>query len=336
MTRTLQLPEDPLSRFESIYEALNAERGWWNDASPLRFAAVSALTCPGAPGSVAVAIRKSADDIKAESGWFGTLNSQLRFVVGTLLVLHEDNAADFLVEVRRVRDLFREVSLRRSAIYETMAILILRMQAEKKPIQMTAVNRFRDIYEEMKRHRWWLTGPEDFPACAMLVGRDGLPGTIGADIEAIYQALQAAGFTSGDPLQTAANILYLAGMGPEAVARRYHELAEGFRENGVSIWQSDYDELAILTFLKHPAQRVIDTVLQHREVMKTLRPKPDRLLTFNLAASVTFLELVRVDVNLRMITDAKALLDMQAIINAQQAAAAAATASAASTSAASS
>ncbi len=90
MPRNLHLPDDPLSRFRELYDALNAERGWWSDASPLRFAAVSALTCPGDPATVAAAIRRTADEIKAESGWFGALNSQLRFIVAALLVLHED------------------------------------------------------------------------------------------------------------------------------------------------------------------------------------------------------------------------------------------------------
>ena len=106
------------------------------------------------------------------------------------------------------------------------------------------------------------------------------------------------------------------------------DLAAGFKNAGVSIWQSDYDELAILSFLDHPPGRIVEHVLRHREVMESLKPKPDRSLTFNLASSTTFLELVRLDPDLKTVIDAKALLDMQAIINAQQAAAIAATSSA--------
>ncbi len=69
--------------------------------------------------------------------------------------------------------------------------------------------------------------------------------------------------------------------------------------------------------------------------MRGLRPKPDRSLTFNLAASITFLELVRVDRTPKVIPDVKTLLDMQAIIAVQQAAAVAAGARAAATASAS-
>lgn len=321
MARDPQLPHDPLARFCDLYAALNAERGWWNDASPLRFAAVAALSCPGDAGAVAAAIRGTADALKAESGWFGTLTSQLRFVVAALLVLHEDRVPDFLAEVRRVRELFRHTGVRRTAVHETMAILILRLQARQQPITHSVVDQFTAIFQEMKKYHWWLTGPEDLPACALLARHQVPAGEIGAEIESIYTALPRAGCSTGDPLQTAANILYLAGLGPDEAAGRYAALMVGFRAAGVSIWQSDYDELAILTFLDHPAERVIETVLRHREVMKGLRPQPDRLLTFNLAASIAFLELVRLDADLKLITDAKALLDMQAVINNQHAAA---------------
>lgn len=62
----------------------------------------------------------------------------------------------------------------------------------------------------------------------------------------------------------------------------------------------------------------------HRREIASLRPKPDRSLTFNLAAGIVFLELVQLDDQLKTITDAKAMMDMQAIITAQQGSTAAA------------
>jgi len=336
MSQPPHLAADPLNRFRDLYDALNAERGWFGDPSSLRFAAMTAVTCQGSPAEVTSAIRSMAEEIKRLSGWFGELNSSLRFIVSAILVLNRDSASDFLAEVERGRELFRQASLRRGGIYETIAILILRLQNDLAPITTEAVIRFKAIYEEMKRHHWWLTGPDDFPACAILVGQEASPGEIGAAIERIYQALNETGFSTGDPLQTAANLLYLSRLDPDVAAERYFELANGFRQSGVAIWQSDYDELAILTFLNHPPYRVVERVLEHRKAMEELKPKPDRSLTFNLAASIAFLELVQLDENLGAITDAKALMDMQSIINAQQAAAAAAASSAATAAAASS
>ena len=323
------IPADPLGRFTALYEALNRDRGIWGDASSLRFAAMSAVTCPGEPDEVAARLRAIADEIKEISGWFGSLNSPLRFIVSTLLLLNGDSAKAFLDEVERVRPMFRRHGLRRGGIYETMAILILRQRRSIGLVTDADIARFKALYEEMKRHHWWLTGADDFPACAVLVGENGSPEQIGERIEAIYQALKRSGFSAGDPLQTAANLLHLAPADPATLAGRYRGLAEGFKRADVSIWQSDYDELAILSFLDHPAARVVERVLEHRRAMESLKPKPDRSLTFNLGAGLAFLELVQLDAELKSITDAKALMDMQAIINAQQAAAAAAASGAA-------
>lgn len=336
MKTQIQLPKDPLSRFADIYNALNEKRGFMGECASLRFAAMTALACPGNAFRVADEIRAVSDEIKAYSGWFGQLNSPVRFIVGAMLVLHGDSARDFLSEVERVSDLFRRVKLRRGRIYETMAILLLRLNQDLEPIENTTIYRFKDIYEEMKKYHWWLTGPDDFPACAILSGQDASPQQIGEKIERIYQELNERGFSKGDPLQTAANLLYLSRVEPEIVATRYYNLCTVFERHGVSIWQSDYDELAILSFLDHSADSIVASVLRYRENMKELRPKPNRNTTFNLASGIAFLDMIQQDNSFNMITDAKALLDMQNILNAQAAAAAAASTAAASSAAANS
>ena len=124
---------------------------------------MAALTCPGRPKTVATAIRRATESLRNEEGWFGRLDSSLRFIVATMLLAHGDNARGFLKEVKRMRKMFRSADLRRAGAYETITILILRMNAEKSPISEMTVQRFKAVYEEMKRHHWWLTGPDDFP-----------------------------------------------------------------------------------------------------------------------------------------------------------------------------
>ncbi len=329
MQADMKLPGDPLPRFIKIYEELNKAKGFFGDASSLRFAAITAISCKGDASEVSKKIRVTGDEIKELSGWFGELRSPLRFIVSGILVLNGDSAADFINEVKRVNDMFREANLRRGGIYETMAILLLRINESQKPVKWDTIIRFKEIYEQMKKHHWWLTGPDDFPACAVLTGLNESPYKICNTVEKIYQTLLKKSFSSGDPLQTAANLLYLSNLNPDEAASRYHRLSTVFRRKGVSIWQSDYDELAILSFLEHSAESIVDLVLKHRERMKRLRPKPDKSITFNLASGIAFLELVQLDKNHEIITGTKALINMQNIINAQQAAAAAAAASSA-------
>lgn len=325
----MHLPKDPHQRFTDIFEALNAERGWFSDPSPLRFAAVAALTCAGEPDAVARGIRAIADQLKERAGWFGELNGSLRFIVAAMLLQNDDSASDFMAAVERVRSLFRKARLKRGGSYEAMSTLILRGPT-KQDVRPADVERFKAIYEEMKKHHWWITNVDDFPACAMLSKQDASPDAIGQEIEAIYQELHSVGFKKGNPLQTAANLLYLAKAKPQTIASRYFALAEAFRAESTRIWQSEYDELAILAFLKQPASEIVDHVLRTQALIRALKPRPDRSLAFNLASSVTFVDLIQADRESKGVTDAKAMLDMQAIINAQQAAMIAASAASAS------
>ena len=318
---------DALTRFKAVYEALNAERAWWADPSSLRFAAIAAATCPQEPVSVARALRLVAEDLRKGSRWYGELKSPLRFVVSILLVNAGDDPVRFLAEVERVRALFRERGLRRGGAYEVISVLLLRQQVRLEPVGEASIARFQSIYDEMKRHHWWLTGPEDLPFCALLSGARGSPPEIGERMEALYQALRAENFSAGDPLQASASILALSDIEPGIAAQRFRALTETFREAGVAIWQSDYDELAILSFLGAAPREVCDRVLRLREEMKALRPKPDRLITFNLASSVAFLERVGGDSSTKDLIDVKALRDTQAVLDAQRAAATAAAAS---------
>lgn len=323
----MYLPKDPLRRLTDIFEALNAERSWFSDVSPLRFAAVAALTCTGEPTAVASGIRGIAEELKERSGWFGELNGSLRFIIAAMLLQNDDTAADFMRAVEDVRRQFRAVRLSRGGSYEVMSALILR-GPERETVQLARVERLKSIYEVMKRYHWWITNVADFPACAILARQSGPPDAIGEEIETIYQELHAVGFKKGDPLQTAANLLFLAKEKPQTVAMRYYALAEGFRAERTRIWQSEYDELAILAFLSQPAGEIVDRVLECQTGIRALKPRPDRSLAFNLASSVTFVDLIQSHVETAAVTDAKALIDMQAIISAQQAAAIAAMAGA--------
>lgn len=318
-------PEDPLARFIELHTALDSERKWLHDRVPLRLAAVCLITTPGPADSLAAATRRRDADLRARFGWLTGVTAPISLLFAAQMVKYGDNPEAFVDEVERVRGMFRAVDLRRGGVYEALAVLVLRQFLGGKPIELPHVERLRDIYEAMKRHHWFLTGPEDFPACAMLVGRDEDAATIGAGTDAIYRALHdRAHLWRGDPLQTAANVLYLSGVEPATIADRFALLLAGFREAGVRIGQEQYDELAILCFLAWPVERIVASVLGFREQLLAALPWVGKPTALSLASSLAFVRVSGSDGALGPLADAKLLLDMQAIVAARAAAAAAA------------
>lgn len=315
---------DPLTRFAEIHAALASERRWYSDHAPLRLAAVSLITAPGDPVELAAATRRQDSALGAQFGWLSSIDPAVRMLIAAQLVKHDDDPAAFVLEVERVRAMFRAIGLRRGGVYEVLAVLVLRRVLGDAAIDTPHIERFRDIYEAMKRHNWWLTGPEDFPACAMLLARPEDPASIGAGTDAIYRALhERAKLWRGDPLQTAAHVLYLAGAEPEELADRFALLLAGFRaEAAQHIGQGQYDELAILCFLAWPIERIVETVLQTRDQLRATQSWIGKANALNLAASLAFVR-IAADGALGPLADAKLLLDMQAITAARHAAVAA-------------
>ena len=143
--------------------------------------------------------------------------------------------------------------------------------------------------------------------------------------ERSYQYLNERGYFPGDPLQAAAIFLHLTGLPTASGVERFERLDLGFREAGISIFQGDYDELALLASLGASAADIIALTLKFRDEIRALPRPPNRGLAFNLACSLAFQELAHASEAVEGLADAKALLDLQSLLAAQQAATIAAT-----------
>jgi hypothetical protein len=309
-------PPDPFVRFQALLLALQ-RRGGDNDT--LRLVAINLLGVAGDPDRIAEQVQLYDDELAIRLGWWTSTSGETRRVLASQLVKAGDRPDAFLAEVERVGELFRTVGLRRGGAYETLAVLVLRRSLAGAPASYSHVERFAAIYGEMKRHHWWLTGPEDFPACAILVGCPGSPADIGFGIEAIYQALQhRADLWPGDPLQTAANILHLSGLGALEIADRFALLVHQFRAAGAKIGQQEYGDLAILCFLALPVERIVATVLGIRDRLAVDRWWPRRA-DLSLATNLAFAHLAGEESALGPLADAKLLLDIQALVAARAA-----------------
>ncbi len=314
-------PIDPLERFFAIEAALDQDRGLLGDRVPLRLVAANLVRTPGEPDAIAATLRSLREQIDQHVAWHSGVTTSLRPLLASILLQRGDSAAAFFAEVERCRTLLRELGMRRAEAYEVMAITVLRSRSGLATIQHAQLERMRDIYEAMKIHHWWLTGPEDYPACAFLVGEPGTPAELAERASTVYDALRRqANLWRGDPLQTAANILSLAKLRPDELAQRFRELAEAFDQAAYGIGQQEYHEVALLCFLAQPIERIIEAVLDYRERMHERLRWLTGSLSFSLASNLAFVRLVGRDIELGTLADAKALFDMQTIIDARQAA----------------
>ncbi len=267
------MAQSSFDRFTAIAGALREQSSRWADHQARWYGAMASVSCSGEPTAVAQGVLAVTRLLKQECPWHWGVSGVVQSVVAALLLQNGDRPDRFVRELVRVRPRFREHKLHRALQWELLAVLILRLQAAREPIAAGTVARFARIYGEMKHHHRWLTGPDDFPACAILTGQSGEPREIGAHIEQIYQTLRHHKFSAGDPLQSAANIMYLGEGDAQDVARRAVLLRETFRQQKVRIGASGYGQLAMLALLPLPAEPLVAHVLMLRETLRGVRPR---------------------------------------------------------------
>lgn len=315
---------DVLPRFLEIANALRAERKWFEDWTLLRHAALTLPLFEGDPVELARRLREVSAGLRDQARWWESLNGSLRFLVAAAVIRHGEGAADFVEELRRVRTLFREAKLPRSDVGEVLAFLTLRDHAPRQRVAPAQVARMRELFTEIRKDHRWLLGAGEYPTIAMLATTDVPAGEIARRVEAILQRLEAGGFHSRGRLMPISQLLFFVPADDALTCGRFEALWKEFKEQGLRMFASDYDEVALLAFVPRTARETVRCVLAHREEIRKLKPRPSRDISFGLACSTAFLELVGDDPKLRRLSNTQAALQVRSILVARQAAAAAA------------
>lgn len=287
---------DILPRFSAIYAALRVNGDWRDRPAWLRFAAQIVVRCPLDPTDIAKRIRTAADILRKHAGWFSDLSSPWRFVLAALLVQDGIDVEVFAAGLSGDHDLFRRAGLRHGGMYETMAIAILR-HLNAGSLDHHAIDQLQQLYTGLKRHHWWLAGPDDMPACACLTAVKSPPGLTVLRIEDNLTRLRGSGFTLGNHLLHAACLLALPDLPEGAAATRFTALATAFNTIDGKLWHEDYDAVALLCLLDHHPKLIVQRVREYIDALLKQEPALQGQATFNLAADFTLLDLARCDRN---------------------------------------
>lgn len=299
MKASLSHSLDPLARFIALYQELSRQTPWWTDSGWLRFAAQAAVLRPANPVDTAQRIKEMASALCDGARWYEALSSPWSLVTAATLVQHGESVESFTEAFTSVRQLLQEEGFRLPGPSLIKMILVLRILKEGKPVAPAALARIHRLYCQMRDHHWWLTDREDAAACALLADQPGTPEEIAGIAEGVYAALRIRGFSAGNHLQTAANLLPLGGRSAVEAATRFTELCNVVRQRGMPHWNDHYDALALLGLLDHDAERITSRLETACVALDALTPAQLATVDFNIAADLVFLDLVRFDTKLR-------------------------------------
>jgi hypothetical protein len=290
------MPDPVLSRFVAIARALDGSRRWYQGADAFRYAAVPLTAAEGPPEVLAGQVQDAAGRLRRGAGWFSSMNSQTCLLVAALLVRDGVEAEVFEREFERARRGFRRLGLRRSELHELFAAVLLRSASGGVlPEGEVTWRRLDDAWRQMRQHHAWWTGPDDYPAAALIAAGDIPIREAILRIERIYDGLRRRGVGRGNVLQLVSHVLHFRGGDPERSARRFLDLKQALSTAGVWIWRCDLDEIALLATLDVAVHQLVREVVDDRQRIKHMQPRPGGVASFSMACGTTFLRHARPD-----------------------------------------
>ena len=309
---------DSIERYLEVFEGLRRRKRWSTDTNILRFAALTLAAADTAdPGAGLEATAKVLAD---EAGGFSPLSSSVRHAVAAILIRRGLDPATTVHRTKETLAAFKEFKLQRSGARPLLAALILVLDAKGEAPSRDKVARLKAILDRWKKDHRFLTGVDDYPMAAMHATRDVSVEQLGVEVEQIYQLLRKAKFSSGDPLQLVSHLLMFSDQGPREAAERFERTAKALKKAKQRVWQSHYDEVALLVLSGGHVDEVVPRVIEYRDRLRAVKPRPSTEIAFSIAAGVVLAEEAERMNALEGATAAANLRAVQAIIEAQQAA----------------
>ncbi len=309
---------DPVERYLEVFEGLRSRKRWSTDTNILRFAALTLAAADVV--DTGADVEATAKALVDEAGAFSPLASSIRHAVAAILIRR---GLDPVATVRRTKEtltVFKEFKLHRGGAQPLLAALLLVLDAGGGIPSRETIARLKAIIDRWKEDHRFLTGIDDYPMAAMHATRDVSVEEIGLVVEQIYQLLLQAKFSSGNQLQLVSHLLVFSEQGPREAAGRFERMAKELKDKGQRVWQGQYDEVALLVLSGGSVDEVSTRVIEYRERLRAVKPRPQKDVAFSIAAGVVLAEEAEKMEGLEDPAAAANLRAVQAIIEAQQAA----------------
>jgi hypothetical protein len=240
--------------------------------------------------------------------------------VAAILIRRDLDPVTVVQNTKKTLASFKAHRLQRSGLRPLLAALVLVLDANGGVPHRARVARMQAIIVRWKKDHRWLTGTDDYPMAALHATRDADVELIGLEVEEIYQQLKRERFRAGEQLQLASHLLAFSGLGPQEATLRFQRVASELRRCGQRIGTRHYDELALLAVSGLSARDAVARVIEYRDRLRAVRPRPAADIALSIAAGVVLAAAADEAGEIEDAAEAAGLRAVQAMIEAQQAA----------------
>ena len=307
-----------IERYLNVFEGLRRRKRWSTGIEILRFAALTlSATDVADPDSD---LEETAKVLSKEAGGLSPLSSAVRHAVAAILIRRGFDPATTVHRIKETLGAFKEFKLTRSGVQPLLAALILVLDTGGGIPSTDTIARMKAIIDRWEEDHWFLTGVDDYPMAAMHATRGVSVEQLGLEVEQIYQLLRKAKYPSGEQLQLVSHLLVFSEQGPREAAQSFDRTAKALKKAKQRVWQNHFDEVALLVLSGSHVDEVVPRVIEYRDRLREVKPRPTADIAFSVAAGVVLAEEAERMKGLEDATTAANLRAVQAVIEAQQAA----------------
>ncbi len=307
-----------IERYLNVFEGLRRRKRWSTGIEILRFAALTlSATDVADPDSD---LEETAKVLSKEAGGLSPLSSAMRHAVAAILIRRGLDPATTVHRIKETLGAFKEFKLTRSGVQPLLAALILVLDTGGGIPSTDTIARMKAIIDRWEEDHWFLTGVDDYPMAAMHATRGVSVEQLGLEVEQIYQLLRKAKYPSGEQLQLVSHLLVFSEQGPREAAQSFDRTAKALKKAKQRVWQNHFDEVALLVLSGSHVDEVVPRVIEYRDRLREVKPRPTADIAFSVAAGVVLAEEAERMKGLEDATTAANLRAVQAVIEAQQAA----------------
>ena len=171
-------------------------------------------------------LSRAMDGIKQKAGWFSPLRGNLLPMMAAFL---DKPSANIEEEVARLFD--KQRTLRsfglRNTIHSYLAALLM---SDEPDLYDNEAREAKALYDEMKKHHFFLTSDDDYTYSVMLGKRGFNPVTHALSMRTYYDALRKEKFRSGNELQWMSQVMtYVDAKFDPALIARAVEILHRFK-----------------------------------------------------------------------------------------------------------
>jgi hypothetical protein len=309
---------DPIARYLYVFDGLRRRKRWTTDTNVLRFAALTLASSDMADAGAR--LERVAEVLKREAGGFSPLGSSIRHAVAAMLIHRGLDPVAIIHRVKETLAAFKEHGLRKGGAHPLLAALLLVLEAKGGTVARGKIAALKAIIDRWDKDHRFLTGVDDYPMAAMHAVRGTDVEQLGLDVEKSYRLLRTAKFSSGNQLQLVSHLLMFSELGPREASQRFVRLASALKRKGQRVWQSQYDEVALLVLSGASVDEAATKVVKYRDRLRAVKPRPQASIAFSIAAGIVLAEQTEKVKGLKGATAAARLRAVQTLIEAQQAA----------------